>query len=145
MRRVKAALINGGVFKDARGEIRFNNDFDLSPVKRMYFVSNSETKPGRGWQGHRIEQRWFICSKGRFTIHLIDISEYENPPRDLKTEVFEINDIQPDVLHVPDGYLSFVFSNSPDSLLIALSDYRIGEISDEVRFDADYFQLLNIK
>ena len=50
-------VINGNCHKDARGPLMYNNDFDLTSIKRVYFIENANTEITRGWQGHRIEQR----------------------------------------------------------------------------------------
>ena len=34
-------LIQGGMHIDARGTLRFCNDFDMSAVKRFYTIANS--------------------------------------------------------------------------------------------------------
>ena len=42
-------LIQGGLHTDARGVLRFCNDFDMSAVKRFYTIANSAEQPVRGW------------------------------------------------------------------------------------------------
>ena len=53
-------IINGGTFKDSRGTLRFVNDFDFSEVKRFYQIENSSTDIVRAWQGHKIEEKFFL-------------------------------------------------------------------------------------
>jgi len=43
MKNKSPEIIKGDVFPDDRGELSFNNAFDLSPIKRMY-ISNTLTK-----------------------------------------------------------------------------------------------------
>ena len=57
-------LIQGGTYTDARGGVRFCNDFDMSPVKRFYTIANSAEQPVRGWIGHKRETKWFFPLKG---------------------------------------------------------------------------------
>ena len=45
-----------------------NNNFDLSSIKRIYFIENKNTSILRRWQGHKIEQRWFSAVIGSFKI-----------------------------------------------------------------------------
>lgn len=57
-------LIKGGRDTDYRGQICYNNDFILTDIKRMYTIENWELNPIRGWQGHKIEKRWFASVNG---------------------------------------------------------------------------------
>jgi hypothetical protein len=40
------------------GILQFNNDFNVW-VKAPLYHSNRDTEFIRGWQGHKVEQRWF--------------------------------------------------------------------------------------
>ena len=44
-----------------------------------------------------------------------------------------------DVLHVPSGYVSSIQSLEQGSKLLVLSDYLLGAIQDEYRYEVDYF------
>ena len=72
-------LIKGSFFSDSRGTILYNNDFDASEVKRIYFIENNNMNFLRGWQGHKIEQRWFSVANGTFLIRLIAIDNWDFP------------------------------------------------------------------
>lgn len=63
-------IIEGGRHEDARGALRFCNDFDMSSVKRFYTVANSAEQPKRGWIMHKRETKWFFPLKGVTTIHI---------------------------------------------------------------------------
>ncbi len=58
-------LIKGIRFVDERAIIRFNNEFDMTDVKRLYLI---EPTPHliRARQGHQIENKWFVVVLGRF-------------------------------------------------------------------------------
>ena len=58
---MKPILILGGSHQDKRGVLKYNNNFDVTSVKRMYIIENIDTFFVRGWQGHKIEQRWYGC------------------------------------------------------------------------------------
>jgi len=45
-----------------------------------------------------------------------------------------------DVLHVPPGYVSSIQSQEKSSKLLVMSDYLLGEIQDEYRYDITYFK-----
>jgi len=133
-------IIKGGSHTDSRGALFYNNDFDASAIKRIYVIENSETTFVRGWQGHRVEQRWFSVLQGSFKIELIAIDNWENPSRDLKSLSFIVNAETLEVLHVPQGHVSSVQALEVGAKLLVMADYLLGEVQDEYRFDIDYFR-----
>ena len=133
-------VILGGLYADQRGSLRFNNDFDASVIKRFYVIENQPTDLIRGWQGHKIEQRWFSAMKGSIEIRLIAIDNWENPSKNLETIVFTLNAEKLDVLHVPSGYITSIQFIGEEGILFVMSDYLNGEIIDEYRYNIDYFE-----
>jgi dTDP-4-dehydrorhamnose 3,5-epimerase-like enzyme len=133
-------IIKGNSFSDERGKISFNNEFNAVEVKRIYFIENYTLDFLRGWQGHQIEQRWFMCTKGSFEIKVIKIDNWENPSKDLPVMVYQINSENSAVLHVPKGYVTCIQALEKKSKLMAMSDYNLAEIKDEYRFDLEYFK-----
>ena len=132
-------LIHGNCHCDQRGFLSYNNDFDATSIKRIYVIENKSIDFIRGWQGHKIEQRWFTAVSGKFKIELIQIDNWESPSRDLKINNFVVDSEKLDVLHVPSGYVSRIQALEPNSKLLVMADYLLGEIKDEYRFDIDYF------
>ncbi|MDO5606947.1 MAG: WxcM-like domain-containing protein [Capnocytophaga sp.] len=137
---MKPRIITGGKHQDERGTLTFNNAFDASEVKRFYTISNTNITFERGWQGHAVEQRWFSAIMGTFEIKLVKIDHWQNPSKTLQSERFIITSQQCDVLHVPAGYVSCIRATEPNSKLLVMADYRLGEIQDEYRFPLDYFK-----
>ena len=137
---MKPQLLNGGSHGDLRGIIRFNNIFDSSAVKRMYTIENVDTLFIRGWQGHKIEQRWFTVMQGSFKIDLLAIDDWDNPCKKAEFITYILDSKNLDVLHVPKGYISSIQSISDKSRLLVMSDYSLNEINDEYRFPIDYFK-----
>lgn len=129
----------GNSHRDSRGTLFFNNDFDATAIKRIYVIENRSTNFVRGWQGHKIEQRWFTAVKGSFRIQLIEIDNWDSPSKELEIFTFVIDDKKQDVLYVPQGYVSSIQSLEEDSRLFVMADYLFGEIQDDYRFEADYF------
>ncbi len=132
-------LISGGNHKDERGILNFNNDFDMSLVKRMYLIENVDTLFKRRWQGHKIEQRWFSAVVGKFKIDLIKIDDWENPSKKLEKITFEISSKNADVLHIPVGYVSSIQAIIKSSKLLVMADYKLGAVSDDYKYSTDYF------
>lgn len=137
-------IILGNSHKDDRGTIMFNNDFNTVEVKRIYFIENKSLNYVRGWQGHKIEQRWFSAVQGSFRILTIAIDDWENPSKILAQETFELHAKTFDVLHVPQGYVTSIQALESNAQLMVMSDYRLEEIKDEYRYTNDYFET-NIK
>jgi dTDP-4-dehydrorhamnose 3,5-epimerase-like enzyme len=132
-------IIHGNCHSDERGFLFYNNDFDASAIKRIYMIENKTNELVRGWQGHKIEQRWFTAVSGKFKIELIQIDNWESPSKGLKINNFVVDSEKLDVLHVPSGHISSIQSLKPNSKLLVMADYSLGEIKDEYRFDIDYF------
>ena len=138
----KSSIINGGFFEDFRGRLDYLNDFDLSKIKRMYFTTNSEVGFFRGWQGHKIESRWFFCVKGRFEVKLVEIDDWENPSVILEPKVYILEEKKPQVLYIPYGYINGFSSLEKSSKLMILSNYNLGEnTNDDVRFESNKWQI----
>lgn len=133
-------IIKGGSHKDSRGKLLFNNDFDTTVIKRIYFIENETPSILRQWQGHKIEQRWFSAILGEFKIQLIKIDNWESPNKNLNTSEFKIKADTFDVLHIPKGYVTSIQSLTENARLIVFSDYLLNEIKDEYKFPIDYFK-----
>ncbi|KIA89111.1 sugar epimerase [Kaistella jeonii] len=136
---MKAKIISGNRHQDDRGTICFNNDFNALGIKRVYTIQNVDSNFIRGWQGHQIEQRWFSAVSGSFKIKLIEIDSWENPSKDLRVLEFILSAENLDVLHIPQGFVTSIQAIDDQSKLLVFADYELGEVQDEFRFPADYF------
>jgi len=132
-------LIIGGIHKDNRGQIQFNNDFNAEQVKRIYVIENIDYLFKRAWQGHRIERRWFAVIAGSFEIKLVKIDNWDHPSKTLDQSMYRLNSDSLDVLCIPGGYVSSIQALEDDSKLLVMADYSFGEIADEYRYSNDYF------
>lgn len=86
-----------------------------------------------------MEQRWYSVVQGSFKIILIAIDDWDSPSLNLQQHQFILNSQNMDVLHVPAGYVSSIQALAVSSKLLLMSDYVLGEIEDEYRFDINYF------
>lgn len=134
------SLIKGKQHGDDRGVITYNNDFDASVIKRMYTIENHSSDFIRGWQGHKIEQRWFACMKGIFEISVIGIDDFTNPSKDLLIHKFLLTDDILTYLHIPRGCVTAIQAKENQSKLLVLADYGLGETNDEYRYTLNYFK-----
>lgn len=133
-------IIKGNSHSDERGTLYYNNDFDASEIKRIYFIENKEVTFKRGWQGHKIEQRWFAAVQGSFKISVISVDDWEKPSENLTACDFVLTATALDALHVPKGNITRIQALENDARLMAMSDYNLGEVKDEYRFDSNYFK-----
>lgn len=137
---MKPELILGNVFNDERGILQYNNDFNSSLIKRIYFIENTSIELERGWQGHKIEERWFTVVTGSVKINLVKIENWETPDHNLEPEMFVLNCKNYNVLHVPAGYITCIQSVEKNSKLMVMSNFVLGEINDEFRFPLETFK-----
>jgi dTDP-4-dehydrorhamnose 3,5-epimerase-like enzyme len=132
-------IIKGNSYLDERGAIIFNNTFDATVVKRIYFIENKKVEFVRAWQGHQIESRWFSAVSGSFKIKVITIDDWENPNPRLEQKEYILKADKLDVLQVPNGNCTSIQALESNARLVAMSDYLIGEVKDEYRFPSEYF------
>lgn len=130
-------FLQGSFFEDYRGIISFSNLLDLSLVKRMYVIENDSTEISRAWQGHQIEKRWFVAVSGSFEIRVVKIDNFEKPSDDLIPERFVLTGKSMDSLFIKEGYASSIQSLEKNSKLVAFSNYNVGEINDDYKFDSN--------
>ena len=97
-------LVLGGNYRDNRGQLDFFNEFDMSPIKRVYFTTHFDTGVIRAWQGHTIESRWFSCIKRSFTVKLVEIDDWETPSGELKVYEYELTADKQEILYIPHGF-----------------------------------------
>ena len=133
-------IFEGKKYEDERGIITFNNEFDASEIKRIYTIENHSSDFVRGWQGHKVEQRWFATMKGEFEISVIEIDDFDQPSKDLKISKYQLNDKSLTYLHIPSGHITAIQAKKEGSKFLVLADYALGEIRDEYRFTLDYFK-----
>ncbi len=132
-------LIKGGSFRDERGILLYNNKINLESIKRIYFIKNEDIKIIRAWQGHQVECRWFSVVQGKFLIKLVKPDDWLNPSKNLDILHFELNSETSDYLIVPPGYATSIQSLENDSKLMVMSNFSLGEINDEYKFEKNYW------
>ena len=137
--------IECGLHTDARGSLRFCNDFDLSAVKRFYTIANSADRPVRGWIGHKRETKWFFPLKGTTVIVVepMDNSRVERAERvkgmgddidvstcSTRSTRFILAETNPSVLRVPPGNW-FCIEQHDGAEVMVFSDCKVGEYEND--------------
>lgn len=133
-------LIEGGIFTDDRGTIRFVNDFDLDVVKRFYIIDHPQISVTRAWQGHKLEQKWFYVIRGSFTIMVVQPDDWQTPNHDLPVTTYLLTAEKSQILHLPGGIANGIKASIENSQMIVFSNFTIDQSkNDEFRFSKDYF------
>lgn len=127
--------IIGNSFVDERGTLLYSNELDLSEIKRMYVIENKDLLIQRAWQGHRIEKRWFVAVKGKFLIKLVKIDDFDSPSDDLEVQSILLNSEVLETVAVAAGYASSIQALEVGSKLVVFSNYKIGEVDDNYRYN----------
>lgn len=133
-------IIKGGISLDARGQIRYVNEFDMSSVKRFYIIKNSDTELIRGWRAHRVEQRWFYVLSGSFELNIVKIDNWSNPSIDLTIETIKLSADDLQVIHLPVGFGTAFKALEENSELLVFADHGIEHAPfDDYTWPVDYF------
>ena len=136
-------IIEGEVFRDARGQISSLNHFMMKDVRRMYFIHHPNISVIRGWHGHRLERKWFYCVHGRFTLGLVEIDDWTSPSPNLRPTWLLLDGQESRVACAPAGWASWIKAEIPDSVLMVMSDKTFDEamaLSDSYRFPGDWWR-----
>ncbi len=118
-------LINGGIFIDDRGPLRFVNDFNFNDVKRFYQVENHEKGFIRAWHGHKKEGKYVYVVKGTAVIRTIDIDN------ESRTEKYVLSDKQPKILFIPPGKYNGFQTLEEGTILLFFSTSTTEESEDD--------------
>ena len=125
-------IVIGGSYTDARGTLRFCNDFDMSAVRRFYTIANSASEPVRGWIGHKRETKWFFPLKGTTTITVepMDVDVLAAKNAENAKGVFVLDEEKPSVLKVPPGNW-FCIKQDGTAEVMVFSDCKVGEFKND--------------
>lgn len=124
-------IIPGEKFEDHRGIIKYNNQFNLHKVLRIYEITNKNSDYTRGWKGHLIESRWFTCTKGEIQVSVVELDVKLKLLRPNTLRIFNLNQESFDILFVPPGYATAIKQKTANSRIMAFADSLIGQSNDE--------------
>lgn len=119
----------GGLFIDNRGKLFHNNIVELTRVKRFYLIENINKEFHRGWKGHEVEKRWFVCVKGQVNIWVINNSDLEKKVNNAVK--FTLTEHSLDVLLVPENNSTLIKQETDGSRVMVFSDYLLNTSNDE--------------
>lgn len=127
-------IFKGDCFTDERGIIRYNNCVDFGQIRRFYEIENSSVDYIRGWNGHKVEQRWFMVSFGEIEVNIVSIENIEKNDFTNNVLSYTLNAKSKDILYVPPGYATSIKQKSVGAKIIAMSDYLMGELDDNLKW-----------
>ena len=134
----KCKVLNGGIFVDDRGPLRFVNDFNFEGVKRFYQVENFERGFIRAWHGHKYESKYVYVVKGSAWVAAIDMEDTT------AIEKFVLSDKSPKILFIPAGKYNGFQTLEENTTIIFFSTSTIEESKgDDFRLPYEQFPIFN--
>lgn len=130
-------IIEGEIFRDHRGQISSLNAFNFNGVQRAYIIHHPDVSIVRGWHAHQHERKWFYCLKGKFSVALVKVDNWDSPSFDLPPEIFHLSEDDSRLVCVPAGYANCLKAHQKDSMMLVLSDKTLEEaLGDSWRYDS---------
>lgn len=128
-------VINGGVFTDDRGSIRFVNDFDFSNVKRFYQVENHSQGYIRAWHAHQKEGKYVYVPRGSALVGIVNLESEE-----INKVILSANN--PKILWIPPGSANGFMNLENNTILMFYSTSTLEESTgDDIRFPYDKWNI----
>jgi len=130
-------IMNGGVFADDRGKLRFVNDFDFSKVKRFYQVENHRQGFIRAWHGHVHEGKYVYVASGTALVGAVPLDDNNAEPKK-----FIMTSEKPQVLWIPPNYANGFMNLEKDTIILFFSTSTLEESKgDDIRFAYDKWNI----
>lgn len=127
--------IEGGLFADDRGFLRFVNNFNFEGVKRFYQVENHSKNFIRAWHGHNKEAKYVYVSKGSILLGAVNMETEEIFKTTLTSQ-------SPSVLFIPPGYANGFKTLDEGTVVMFFSTSTLEESKgDDIRFDFDKWNI----
>jgi len=131
----KIEKIQGGLFADDRGFLRFVNDFDFSDVKRFYQVENHSKNFVRAWHGHKKEGKYVYVARGSALVGAVNMDSEEVYKTTLTSQ-------SPSMLFIPPGFANGFKTLEENTILMFFSTSTLEESKgDDIRFDYDKWNI----
>ena len=133
-------LLEGGVAVDKRGQVSFVNGFGFKNVLRFYMVENSPDEPIRAFHGHMKEGKYAFVPSGAAFVLAVQLSDAQEPRKDVVPERFVLTAAKPAVLFIPGGYANGFRALEPNTKVIFFATASVEESkADDYRFPYDYW------
>ena len=136
----KPTIIQGGIYSDKRGFLRFVNDFLMKDVVRFYIIRHNNTEFIRAWQAHKIEKKYFYVLRGQFIVAYLKLDNFDKPDLKKKADYTILSDQENKVLSIPEGYANGLKALEPDSEILVFSNLTVeNSKKDNYRYPSDWW------
>ena len=136
-------LIEGGMFADDRGKLRFVNGFDFSNVKRFYQVENHRRGFIRAWHGHVKEGKYVYVASGTALVGVVpmgDDATFINKKAEPKK--FILTSEKPQVLWIPPNHANGFMNLEEGTVILFFSTSTLEEShGDDIRYPYDKWNI----
>lgn len=137
---LRVKLINGGVFSDNKGTLRFVNNFTFKGVKRFYQIDINKKNIVRAFHGHMRESKTVFVISGSILLCLAKINDPKNPSKKIKIKKIVLDSKSPKVCIIPPKYANGFMSLEKNTKVIFYSDRTLEESEkDDFRFPKKYW------
>jgi len=152
----KPKMLQGGAFSDARGLLKFVNDFNFQGVKRFYQASNRDLHFVRAWQGHQKEGKYVYVATGSALVGAVKLDAPIAKSNDASGETrrdsvelpakFILSAKNPSVLWIPPGYANGWMNLEHATNIFFFSTATLEESkADDFRFPPTEWNIWNVE
>jgi len=136
----KSTILKGQIREDTRGSLKFFNIFDMSHVKRMYEVSNSQKEPVRAFHGHMKEEKYVFVVTGKILLCVAQLDKSKNPSVKIRVKKYFLTSENPEIVHIPSKSANGFKTLQKNTRVIFFSTLALKDsLKDDYRYPADYF------
>lgn len=136
----KTTIYSGNIHSDARGQVRFVNDFNFKGVKRFYQIENSPNNPIRAFHGHKKEAKYVYVASGSILLCSVYVDNFENPSKKASIERHILTDKNPQIVYIPPHFVNGIKTLEEDTRVIFYSTSSLEDsIADDYRIPYDYW------
>ena len=134
---MRPQLLEGGMFADDRGKLRFVNGFNFSDVKRFYQVENHRQGFIRAWHGHAKEGKYVYVVSGTALVGAVPLEDDTAKPKK-----YVLTSEKPQILWIPPNYANGFMNLEKNTTILFFSTSTLEESkNDDIRFPYDKWNI----
>lgn len=136
----KTIIYSGNIHSDARGQVRFVNNFNFKDVKRFYQIENAPDNPIRAFHGHKIEAKYVYVTSGSILLCFAYVDDFKNPSKNTTVERHVLTDKNPQVVYIPPHFANGFKALEINTRVIFFSTSSLEDSkADDYRIPHDYW------
>ena len=137
---MSTVLMQGDVFTDDRGKLRFVNNFDFSKVKRFYQVENHRQGFIRAWHGHFKEGKYVYVASGSALVGVVPLEDELG--KNSQPQRFVMSAEKPQVLWIPPQHANGFMNLTENTIIMFFSTSTLQESQgDDIRYPYDKWNI----